>query len=242
MYPKGIIYNIYDPRRSGLHGEVNLHAPFGLRLLYTCLKGLGAGLIGFVVILLLFSFGPLALDEINYVTGRNKIDFEESQLMKVNANNTSLIQEEAEGYGVNSYFSIIIPKIGAKANIIPNVNAEDENEYTNALEKGVAHAKGTYFPGQGKQIFLFAHSTNSPFNVERYNAVFYLLDKMTVGDRIVIYFSDKRYVYKVTNVMVVGPRDTGFFDTKANEETLILQTCYPPGTSWNRLLVFAKPE
>lgn len=240
MYPKGTIYNIFDFRKSGPHGEVNLHASKGTKIFYTVARGVGAGLVGFVAILLLFTFGPLVTDEINYSLGRNKIDYKESQVNLINANNTSVVQEESRALGVNSYFSIVIPKIGAKANIIANVDSGNEEEYSAALKEGVAHAKGTYFPGQGRQIFLFAHSTNSPFNVSRYNAVFYLLDKLQAGDKIIIYFSDRRYLYEVAQTKIVGPRDISFFGSDSGE-VLILQTCYPPGTSWNRLLVLAKP-
>lgn len=235
MYPSGTVYNIYNSNQSGVHGEVKLQAPRKIKLLYTLARGVGAGLIGFVVISFLFTFGPLIKQEINY-------DFyKPDPVQLINAANTSLIQDEAKKFGVNSYFSVVIPKIGAKANITANVDAGNEKEYDLALSEGVAHAKGTYFPGQGREIFLFAHSTNGVWNVARYNAVFYLLDKLRVNDQIVIYFSDKRYIYKVYDTKIVGPKDTAAIDQEGNGEVLVLQTCYPPGTSWNRLLVLAKP-
>jgi LPXTG-site transpeptidase (sortase) family protein len=239
MYPRGVIYDIFDPRRSGLRGEVRLHASRKVKLIYTFARGFGAGIIGFFVILLLFAFWPFVANEINYDLGRSSVAWDDSYINQVNAQNIALIQEEARNYGVDSYFSIVIPKIGAKANIIANVNADVQAEYDEALSRGVAHARGTYFPGQGRQIFLFAHSTNSIFNVKRYNAVFYLLDKLVVGDKIIVYFSDRRYVYKVSGTKIVAPNDTSFFNSWTGGEQLVLQTCYPPGTSWNRLLVFA---
>lgn len=238
MYPSGTIYHIYVPEKSGTHGEVNLHASLKTKILYTLARGVGAGLVGFVIIAAIFTFGPLIKDEISYNLGLNRIDAP-SQANLINAQNTSLVQDEARKYGVNSYFSVVIPKIGAKANIIANVDPSNEVEYDKALAEGVAHAKGTYFPGQGKEIYLFAHSTNSLFNVARYNAVFYLLDKVTEGDQIIVYFADTRYVYKVISTKIVGPNDTTALSNSYDSETLILQTCYPPGTSLNRLLVFA---
>ncbi|SRR5260221_8204187 len=189
----------------------------------------------------MFTFGPLIKEEVTYDLGQSKINYIPSQTDIINAQNTSVIQDEAKTFGVSSYFSIVIPKIGAKANIIANVDSGNTAEYEEALTEGVAHAKGTYFPSQGKNIFLFAHSTNAPWNVARYNAVFYLLDKMSVGDKIIIYFADKRYVYEVTSTKIVGPNDASPFADTTGSESLILQTCYPPGTSWNRLLVLAKP-
>lgn len=240
MYPHGVIYYIYDPKKAGPRGTSYLHATFPVKVIYTLGRGVGAGLIGFVIILLLFTFGPLIRQELSYDFGLNKINTL-SQADLINAENTSFIQKEAESYGVSSYFSIVIPKIGAKANIIANVDAGNEKEYDAALMQGVAHARGTYFPGQGKNIFLFSHSTNSLLNVSRYNAIFYLLNKMSPGDQIIIYFADKRYIYQVSETKIVGPNDTLFLAETSSTETLILQTCYPPGTSWNRLLVLAKP-
>ncbi|CAN5353455.1 hypothetical protein BH10PAT1_BH10PAT1_5260 [soil metagenome] len=241
MYPKGTIYHIYTAEKSGLHGEVSLQAPVKTKLIYSLARGIGAGLIGFIIISFIFTFGPLIQDEVNYNLGTNKIEYQPSQVDLVNAQNTTVIQNEARSFGVDSYFSVVIPKIGAKANIIANVDPTNEKEYDAALAEGVAHAKGTYFPGQGQSIYLFAHSTNGPWNVARYNAVFYLLDKMTKGDQIIVYFADKRYVYEVTATKIVGPNDTSALSAQSSSEQLILQTCYPPGTSWNRLLVFAKP-
>jgi sortase A len=81
-------------------------------------------------------------------------------------------QKNKEIVPVNADFSIVIPKINANAPIFPNVNPFEEKEFSQVLKKGVAHAKGTSFPGNNKNIYLFAHSTDAFFNVGRYNAVF----------------------------------------------------------------------
>ncbi len=136
-------------------------------------------------------------------------------------------------------FSIIIPKIGANAKIIANVNAADENEYLAALKKGVAQASGTAYPGEGGHIFLFAHSTDYFWNVGLYNAVFYLLHKLVNGDEVDLFYKGQRYVYKVIGTDVVDPSHVEFLTRKTNKEFLTLQTCWPPGTTIQRLLVFA---
>ncbi|MEK7581490.1 MAG: sortase [Patescibacteria group bacterium] len=138
-------------------------------------------------------------------------------------------------------FSIIVEKIGADATIVPNVDASNKEIYTAALRRGVAHALGTSFPGQPGVTYLFAHSTDTIFNVPRYNAVFYLLNDLTPGDRVVIFFNNKRYDYAVSEKKITEPEDVGYFTLKTTEQILVLQTCYPPGTTWKRLLVVAKP-
>jgi len=138
-------------------------------------------------------------------------------------------------------FGIVIPKIGANAKIFPNVDPFDEEAFLPVLRRGVAHAQGTSFPGQGGNIYLFAHSTDAFYNVGRYNAVFYLLGKLDAGDEIDIFYHQKLYKYLVTEKKVVAPEAIEyFFETK--KEVLTLQTCYPPGTTLKRMIIRAKMQ
>jgi LPXTG-site transpeptidase (sortase) family protein len=141
---------------------------------------------------------------------------------------------------IDTNYSIVIPKIGANAKVIPNVNAAAENEYLEALKGGVAHTLGTAFPGEGGHVFLFAHSTDYIWNVGTYNAVFYLLYKLEKGDQINIFYQGRRYVYEVIDSKVVDPSEVEYITRKTDEEFLTLQTCWPLGTTLKRLLVFAK--
>lgn len=138
-------------------------------------------------------------------------------------------------------FSLIVEKIGADATIVPNVDASNKAAYTDALRRGVAHALGTSFPGQPGVTYLFAHSTDTLFNVPRYNAIFYLLWDMKPQDKIVVFFNGRRYDYLVVETKVTEPSDVSYFTLQTTEQILVLQTCYPPGTTWKRFLVIAKP-
>lgn len=140
---------------------------------------------------------------------------------------------------IDPEFSIVVPKIAANAKIIPNTNAADEKKYLDVLEKGVAHTLGTAFPGEGGHVFLFAHSTDYFWNIGNYNAVFYLLYKLEKNDEVNIFYKGQRYVYKVIGKEVVDPSQVQYLTRKTNREFLTLQTCWPPGTTLKRLLVFA---
>ena len=242
MYPKR---TIYQQGKSDLSGETILAPSLFGRLVYILGRGIGAGLIGFTVIGIIFTYGPIIKEEIYYAILGQQNRIETSgfgrMLEFAEAEKTKRVKEEAESFRVNSYFSIVIPKINAASEITANVDASNEKEYLEALKEGVAHAKGTYFPGQGKQIFLFAHSTDSPINVAKYNAVFYLLRKLEQGDRLVVFFADKKYEYEVEKKITTSAKDTSWFTDSGGGERLILQTCDPPGTTWKRLLVIAKP-
>ncbi len=140
---------------------------------------------------------------------------------------------------VDPDFSIVIPKIGANAKVQPNIDASDEKIYLDALNKGVAHTLGTAYPGEGGHIFLFAHSTDYFWNVGSYNAIFYLLYKLGKGDEVNLFYQGQRYVYRVIGSEVVDPSQVQYLTRKTNQEFLTLQTCWPPGTTLKRLLIFA---
>jgi len=237
MFPKGIIY---QRGKSPGKGEFNLHPTLIQKISYLTLRGVGAGLIGATVIGLIFTYGPVAKEEVNYLISGPKKEAASAFSKLLSASGAKEVQEEARSFGVGAYFSVVIPKIGAKSDIVANVDAGNPKEYLEALEQGVAHAKGTFFPGQGETIFLFAHSTDSPINIARYNAVFYLLRKLEKGDRIIVFFADKKYVYEVSQKITTAAGDTSWLEN-TGEERLILQTCDPPGTTFRRLLVIAKP-
>ena len=139
----------------------------------------------------------------------------------------------------NTDFSIIIPKIDAVAPIVDNVDPENQAEYLKALREGVAHAKGTAYPGGAGNVYLFAHSTDAFYNVGKYNAVFYLLGKLSKGDEVFIYYMGEKFRYLVDRVKVVGPNEIKYLAGNPAKNTLTLQTCYPPGTTLDRLIVIA---
>ncbi len=136
--------------------------------------------------------------------------------------------------------TIEIPKINAYTEVVLDVDPWNEAEYLKALNRGVAHAKGTAYPWSGGGVsFLFAHSTLPPWEMTRTNTPFLSLNKLTQHDLIVIRHSGVAYRYEVTDKQEVWPQEVErvFNNT---EDVLILQTCTPLGTSLKRLLVFAK--
>jgi LPXTG-site transpeptidase (sortase) family protein len=138
-------------------------------------------------------------------------------------------------------FSIVIPKIAANSRIIANVDTSNYDQYIKALGEGVAHAQGTAFPGDQGHIYLFAHSTDNILNVGTYNAVFYLLYKLEQKDEIYLFYQGKKHVYQVVGKRVVKPTEIHYLTRSSAEEFLTLQTCWPPGTTLERMLIFATP-
>lgn len=147
---------------------------------------------------------------------------------------------ENEIVPVSTEFGIVIEKINANAKIVPNVNPGNEREYVAALGEGVAQALGSTPPGQPGNLYLFSHSTDAPWNIVRFNAIFYLLRELDKGDRVIIFYQNKRYDYIVYDKNIVSPTDVSYLTNRYEAPVLTLQTCDPPGTLLNRLVVRAK--
>jgi sortase A len=236
MYPKG---TIYVQELGEFSGQKSLHAPLIVKLIYKFIQFVAAGVASAGILFVILFYGPLLREEAKYELGMSKLphfDLAEA----VQANETKMVQDMAATYGVDPSFGIVVPKIEAKSNVIANVDASDEAAYMEALESGVAHAAGTNFPGQGESIFLFSHSTNSPLNVARFNAVFYLLRKLEPGDQVLVFFADKLYEYEVDYKTITDNSDVSWLSHDFGTERLVMQTCDPPGTSINRMIITAR--
>jgi LPXTG-site transpeptidase (sortase) family protein len=140
---------------------------------------------------------------------------------------------------VNKDFSIIIPTIGVNAPIIAGVNPVSKAGYTQALLYGVAHSSTSYYPNQNGTVYLFSHSTNYEWYVKDLNAVFYLLKNVKLGDYVVLFYLGNRYTYAIRESKVVSAKEVSYLTPQYGKRELILQTCWPPGTAYERMLVFA---
>lgn len=141
-------------------------------------------------------------------------------------------------------FGIEISSLGLREKVIPNVDLGNKDSYMTALKEGVAHGAGSGFPGTESQvnrtIYLFAHSTDFDWNVSRYNALFYRLKDLEKDNEIKLTFWGEEYRYRVEEVKKLAAEETSFLKPQIEEEKLVLSTCWPPGTTWKRLVVVAK--
>jgi LPXTG-site transpeptidase (sortase) family protein len=141
-------------------------------------------------------------------------------------------------------FSIRIPRIGAQSNIVANVSPYNPDEYLKVLADNlIAQSKTSSTPGNGKgtMTYLFAHSSQQSLQMVRNNSVFYLLGELGNDDVIIINYKGTNYVYKIYMKKVVNASDVFYLNYIDKEkEIVILQTCWPIGTNWKRLLVFAE--
>lgn len=165
----------------------------------------------------------------------------ETVLTDKEAGQSAVVPSKAEKDYANLPFFIEVPKLGIYEKIHANVDPNNAKEYEVALQEGVAHALGSAFPGQDKLIYIFGHSTDGVWNVEAFNAVFYQIKDLQIGDKIILHLGEEKFDYIVSAQDIVKSSEVDFVNNLKNEKILLLQTCWPPGTSWQRLFVSAVP-
>ncbi|MBI4058698.1 sortase [Candidatus Microgenomates bacterium] len=232
---------IYDYQVSPLHGEIviTIPAPTWVRKL-----GIGLMVAGLASILMLIY--PIVSAEINF---RLSNLFTKTSAAEIT--NTPVDDEKefarnmAQQWNItNTAFYIYIPKINAKAPIIRDVNASVPATYQEALKMGVAQAAGSSVPDSDGGTYLFAHSASAPWDIAHYNAVFYALNSINVDDHDIVYvfYQDKLYKYQIMEKHIVESKDTSWLtQASLGAKRLLLQTCWPPGTSWKNLILVAYP-
>ncbi|MEK9201281.1 MAG: sortase [Patescibacteria group bacterium] len=222
---QGILYNQGD-----LAGELDFSNLLKyLRILARGMRMVGKVFIALGAVGIVYIYGPLVREEAKYEISKSEF-LNPKQIQKINE------QKEI----VNDEYLIKIPKIGAESKVISDVDAFDPKAYGEALKLGVAEASGLSHPGELGTTYLFAHSVASRVDFARYNAVFYLLNKLESGDEVEINYHGQVLKYEVIGREVLKATDTKYILSQNLVERLVLQTCYPPGTTWKRLVVVAK--
>jgi len=141
----------------------------------------------------------------------------------------------AENYQ-NNY--IYLPSLAIEAPIV-YLNAVDETTLQSELKKGVGHYPQTALPGEKGNVFIFGHSSYYWWDWSSYSAVFANLENIKIGDKILVYYNDHLFIYRVRETKIVAPTEMSVLDQNDNYE-LTLMTCTPLGTSLNRFIVVSE--
>lgn len=143
---------------------------------------------------------------------------------------------------------IIIPRINKNVPIV-SVSAENllkrdwselEKDIQDSLKDGVVHYPGTAEPGQHGNVVITGHSSYFIWDPGNFKDVFALLHEVAIGDDVVVYHNQVKYVYRVYETQVVMPDKVDIL-TQQGGDILTLITCTPVGTNLKRLVVIAKP-
>jgi LPXTG-site transpeptidase (sortase) family protein len=201
-------------------------------------------ILGFTLIAL--AFGSTIYSEISFYASKilrtNYVLVEDSSAKEGSTKNvfSALITGQEVNIKPATKDSIVIEKIGVSAPVIKNVSVLNEDAYFNALKKGVAHAQGKAYFGEVGNVYLFAHSSIEFWKMGPYATVFNQIRRLENGDIIHTYSNGVRYDYVVFDKQVVQGFDTSPYEANYSTSVLTLQTCDPPGTQLNRLIVRAR--
>jgi LPXTG-site transpeptidase (sortase) family protein len=135
---------------------------------------------------------------------------------------------------------IVVEKVGINSQIY-NPNTNDIQTLDNFLLKGVVHYPGSGFLGGNGNVFLFAHSTGIKIVNNQAFKAFNGLKNLKEGDLISVFSEKKEYVYKVSDVKLVGA-DKELVDFNTSGKKLTLSTCNTFGAKIERYVVEADLE
>lgn len=122
--------------------------------------------------------------------------------------------------------------------VIPSIKMSEkinEGQDISALRNGSWRLPKTSTPDKGGNTVVVGHRFTYSGK-----AVFYLLDKIHVGDDITVYWQKEAYKYKVSKTLVVPANQISIEENTA-EPLLTLYTCTPLWSFKDRLVIQAKP-
>ncbi len=117
---------------------------------------------------------------------------------------TAQVFQEGEKLG-----SLIIPKLDQTIAIF-------EGDSKEVLKKGIGHVITTPLPGEENNSVLAGHR----------DTFFRNLDKLEIGDKLLIERSDIYFIYKIKKIRIVDKDDKTVIVPRPRS-TLTLTTCYP---------------
>jgi LPXTG-site transpeptidase (sortase) family protein len=113
----------------------------------------------------------------------------------------------------------------------------NEGNSESTLQKGLWRLPFSSTPPRGGNTVIVGHR----FTYTNPEGVFYNLNKLQIDDEIGVFWNSARYLYRVSNILVVPPTDTSV-QASSNTPELTLYTCTPLWLPKNRLVVVAKLE
>ena len=119
---------------------------------------------------------------------------------------------------------LMIPKIGVDMPLYEGIRLS-------TLDLGPGHWPGTAMPGEAGNVVIGGHRTSK-------HRVFRHVDDLVAGDQIIFQDANGEHVYIVNRVEVVDPTDVWIINP-TETPTATLFACHPPGSTRQRIVVFA---
>ena len=137
-------------------------------------------------------------------------------------------------------FWLEIAKIGITAPIVIGESTELTSLEKN-LDQGTVLYPGSVLPSQNGQTVILGHSAPPGWPKIKYDWVFSNINDLNFEEEITLYFNNKQYTYKVIKKDIVKPgEEIPSNGLEANNNILVLVSCWPPGKNYLRIAVQAQ--
>jgi sortase A len=121
--------------------------------------------------------------------------------------------------------TLSIPEIGVEMTMYEGIRLT-------TLDLGPGHWPGSAMPGSPGNVVVGGHRTSK-------HKVFRKVDQLVAGDEVIFTGGDgTRHIYVVNRVEIVQPTDVWIIDPTPTP-TATLFACHPPGSTTQRIVVFA---
>jgi len=111
------------------------------------------------------------------------------------------------------------------------------NDILDALKRGVVRYPGTALPGEYGNTFITGHSSYYFWDDGQYKEVFALLSEVNIGEEIIIYYNQQKFIYQITEKKEISPSEVNVLSQPTDQKQITLMTCTPVGTNLKRLIV-----
>ena len=170
---------------------------------------------------------------------KEEIDAAKEAARKYNEQLQSAIVQDENGEGDQAGESYVdLSGVGESIGYItiPKIDLElpiYEGSSADVLQKGIGHMEQSSYPigGEGTHSVLTGHRGLPDAEL------FTHLDKMEIGDRFYLHVLDEILAYRVDQIKVVEPNETGDLDIIPGKDYCTLVTCTPYSINTHRLLV-----
>ncbi len=141
---------------------------------------------------------------------------------------------------VSSENKLIIPKINVDVPLNFGVGLDG---VMNAMNYGVVHYRingASAYPGEAGNFVVMGHSAGDIYSSNQYKFIFSGLERLEEGDIMYVHYNSTRYVYRMVGRDIVWPNEVAKLRMGTDRRLMTLVTCWPLGTSRQRLFVIAE--
>ena len=151
---------------------------------------------------------------------------------------------------LRSVWSISIPSLGIRAPVLlPSMkfwSKKSWNMLEEQMQAGLHHGAVAYphsaSPGENGTLIIAGHSSppDEEAKASAYGNIFAKLPDIAIGDEITVQSGGEEIRYRVEDKFVVSPETTSILEQQSDESILKLITCYPVGTTRDRMVILGK--